>query len=78
MLPSSSNRPPYNLGSTDMQENPIRDDDIRGLIIDAFAHDVQNLRDSSNTDEVARIEGSTHQENINVKNYIQPFADQSA
>ena len=60
MLPSSSNQPPSNLGPTDMQENPVRDDDIRGLIIDAFVHDIQNLRDSSNTDEAARIEGSTH------------------
>ena len=61
-----------------MQENPIRDDDIRGLIINTFAHDVQNLRNSSNTDEATRIKGSTHQKNINVEDYIQPSADESA
>ena len=79
MLPSSSNQPPSNIGSTNMQENPVRDVDIRGLITDAFGFDVQNLGESSSIQEtVGMFDGCTHTERMHVEEPIHTSNDETA
>ena len=51
MLPSSCNQPLTHFESTSLQDNSARDDDIRGLITDAFGLSVQNLGESSSIQE---------------------------
>ena len=65
MLPSSCNQPLTHFRSTSLQDNSARDDDIRGLITDAFGLDVQNLGESSSIQEtVGMFDGCTHTECI--------------
>ena len=79
MLPSSCNQPLTHCGSTSLEDNSARDDDIRGLITDAFGFDVQNLGESSSIQEtVGMFDGCTHTERMHVKEPIHTSNDETA
>jgi len=78
MLPESSNQPSSDPGSSNMQENPVGDDDITSLITDAFRYGIQNFVGSSGTHETTRMcESSTFIEQTYIDKQIQPSTSES-